>query len=214
MAETVLNASLRGRVGKGGSRSLRREEKIPAVVYGKSLETCSMVVDPKELKTALSTEDGMNVLITLKGEGPFDGKVVILKDMQVHPIRRDLQHADFQVIDLTQKFLVMVPVQPVGKSAGEKEGGQLQIVRHELEVYCLPTAIPKAIEVDVTALNIGDVVHIEDIPLEGDIEIPHDVNFTVLTVVGIMAEEEEEEEGEEEVGEVAEEGDAEASEEE
>jgi len=193
---------------------LRREEKIPAVVYGKGLETCSLVVDPKELKTALSTEDGMNGLITLKGEGPFDGKVVILKDMQVHPIRRDLRHADFQIIDLKQKFLVMVPVQPVGKSEGEKEGGQLQIVRHELEVYCLPTAIPQAIEIDVSALNIGDVVHVEDISLEGDIEIPHDVNFTVLTVVGIKAEEEEEaEEGEEETGEVAEAGAEEASDE-
>lgn len=213
MAETVLNASLRERVGKGGSRTLRREEKIPAVVYGKGLESCSMVVDPKELKNALSTADGMNVLITLKGDGPFDGKVVILKEVQTHPIRRDLQHADFQVIDLKQKFLVMVPVQPVGKSEGEKAGGQLQIVRHELEVYCLPTAIPQAIEIDVNALNIGDVVHVEDISVEGDIEIPHDVNFTVLTVVGIKAEEEEVEEGEEEAGEVAEAGAEEAPEE-
>lgn len=214
MAETVLNATLRERVGKGGSRSLRREEKIPAVVYGRGFETSSLIVDPKELKAALSTEAGMNALITLKGDGLFDGKVVILKDMQVHPIRRDLQHADFQVIDLSQKILVMVPVQPVGKSEGEQMGGQLQVVRQKLEVSCLPTAIPQAIEVDVNGLNIGDVVHVEDIQLEGDIEVPHDVNFTVLTVVGIKAEEEEVEEGEEEAGEVAEEGAEEASEEE
>jgi large subunit ribosomal protein L25 len=198
MAETVLNVSLRERLGKGGARSLRRDSQIPAVVYGAELETCSLIVDPKELRQALATESGLNTLMTLKGEGPFDGKVVILKDMQEHPIRRDLVHVDFQAINLKEKILVLVPIQTIGKSEGEKEGGQLQMVRHELEVYCLPTAIPQSIEVDVTAMNIGDVLHVEDIPVPEGVEIPHDVNFTVLTVVGIQAEEEEEvEEGEE-----------------
>jgi large subunit ribosomal protein L25 len=201
MAETVLNVSLRDRLGKGGSRALRREALAPAVVYGKGMEACSLVVDPKALQQALATEAGLNTLITLKGDGPFDGKVVILKDMQQHPIRRDLLHVDFQAIDLKEKVLVMVPVQTVGKSEGEKMGGQLQVIRHELEVSCLPTAIPKAIEIDVTALNIGDVVHIEDVSVQGDMELPHDVNFTVLTVVGVKAEEEEVAEGEEEVAE-------------
>jgi large subunit ribosomal protein L25 len=203
MAETVLNASLRERLGKGGARSLRRETMIPAVVYGKNVETCSLMVDPKALRLALATDAGLNALITLKGDGPFDGKVVILKDMQEHPIRRDLLHVDFQAIDLKEKVLVMVPVQTIGKSEGEKAGGQLQIIRHELEVHCLPTAIPKAIEIDVTALDIGDVVHVQDIPLHGDIELPHDVNFTVLTVSGVKGEEEGEEaaEGAEEAAE-------------
>jgi len=217
MAETVLNVSLRERLGKGGSRALRREALAPAVVYGKGMETCSLVVDPKALRQALATEAGLNVLITLKGDGPFDGQVVILKDMQESPIRRDLLHADFQAIDLKEKILVMVPVQTIGTSVGEKEGGQLQVVRHELEVSCLPTAIPKVIEIDVTALNIGDVVHIEDIPIPEDVELLHDVNFTVLTVVAIMAEEEEVVEGEEEVvaeGVEGEEAAAETSEEE
>jgi large subunit ribosomal protein L25 len=197
MAETVLNVSLRERLGKGGARSLRRDSQIPAVVYGAELETCPLIVNPKELRQALATESGLNTLMTLKGEGPFDGKVVILKDLQEHPIRRDLVHVDFQAINLKKKILVLVPVQTIGKSLGEQEGGQLQLVRHELEVYCLPTAIPQAIEIDVTAMKIGDVLHIEEIPVPEGVEIPHDVNFTVLTVVGIQAEEEEVAEGEE-----------------
>lgn len=197
MAETVLNVSLRDNVGKGNSRALRREGLAPAVVYGRGLETCSLVVEPKELHKVLSTDAGLNALITLKGDGPFDGKVVIVKDLQEDPIKRDILHVDFKTIDLKEKISVLVPVHTIGQSAGEKEGGQLQVVRHELEVYCLPTAIPRAIEVDVTALEIGDVVHIEDVPLEPGVEVPHDVNFTVVTVVGLRPEEEEEVEEEE-----------------
>jgi large subunit ribosomal protein L25 len=80
-------------------------------------------------------------------------------------------------------------VHVVGKSKGEKLGGQLQIIRHELEVVCLPANIPTAINIDVTSLNIGDVVHIEDVQLPAGTEVPHEVNFTVITVTGHKAEE-------------------------
>jgi large subunit ribosomal protein L25 len=191
MAQTELKVTLRERVGKGGSRSLRRQELLPAVVYGKGMEPCAITVDPKQLEKAIDTESGWNTLITLKGEGVFDGKIVILKDMNLDPIRRDPVHADFQAIDINQRVHVMVPVHPVGKSAGEKLGGNLQVIRHELEVTCLPTAIPDAIEVDVTAMKIGDVLHVEDIVLPQGVKASHDVNFTVITVTGHKAEEEE-----------------------
>jgi len=203
MAQAELNVTQRDGIGKGSARALRRQELVPAVVYGKGVEPCAITVEPKALKKAIATEAGWNTLITLKGEGAFDGKVVILKDMQVDPIRRDIQHADFQVIDLSKKVHVMVPVHPVGKSAGEKVGGSLQIIRHELEVVCLPAAIPGSIEVDVTALNIGDVMHVEDLVLPTGTEVPHDVNFTVITVTGHKPEEEEGEAAEEEAGEEA-----------
>jgi large subunit ribosomal protein L25 len=198
MAETELNVTLRDGIGKGGARALRRQNLVPAVVYGRGLEPCAVTVEPKALKKAIATESGWNTLITLKGEGAFSGKVVILKDMQVDAIRRDVQHADFQVIDLKKKVHVLVPVHPVGKSEGEKVGGSLQIIRHELEVFCLPSAIPGAIEVDVTSLNIGDVLHVEDLVLPTGVEVPHEVNFTVITVTGHKAEEGEEGAAEEE----------------
>ena len=204
MAKSVLNVETRVRIGKGGARKVRQDGLVPAVVYGKGVEPLNLRLDPKALQQAVATEAGWNTLITLKGDGPFDGLVVILKDMQIDAIRRNPTHIDFLAIDLKKTLAVMVPVQPVGKSQGEIEGGTLQLVRHEIEVYCLPTNIPTSIEIDVTALNIGEVVHIDEVSLPEGVESQHDVNFTVLTVVGRMAEEVEvDEEGEEGVEAVA-----------
>lgn len=196
MAQSELNVTNRDRTGKGVARTLRREGLIPATVYGRGLEPCSIIVEPKALKAAIATEAGWNTLITLKGDGAFSGKVVILKDLQVDAIRRNMKHADFQVIDMKKKVHVMVPVHTIGKSAGEKVGGNLQVIRHELEVVCLPTAIPSAIEVDVTDMEIGDVLHIADLALPAGIEVPHEVNFTVITLTGRTVEEEGTEEAE------------------
>ena len=190
MAQSQLSVAPRAGTGKGSARALRRAGLVPGVVYGKGLAACTVAIDPKALKQAIATEAGWNTLITLQGDGPFDGKVVILKDLQVHPLRRDMTHVDFQAVDLNQKVHVMVPVHVVGKSQGEKTGGQLHIIRHELEVVCLPSDIPPSINIEVAALNIGDVVHIEDVALPAGTEVPHEVNFTVITVTGHKAEEE------------------------
>lgn len=189
MATAELKIVSRSRVGKGGARGSRREGLIPAVVYGKGMKSCSVAVAPKDLKMAIATEAGWNTLITLKGEGAFDGKVVILKDLQVGAIRREPMHADFQVIDMNQEIHVMVPVRPLGKSEGEKLGGSLQVIRKELEVVCLPNAIPSSIDVDISAMKIGDVLHVDDIVLPDGVTIPHEVNFTVITCTGHKAEE-------------------------
>lgn len=190
MAQGELKVLSRQGTGKGNARSLRRQGLAPAVVYGKGIEPCAIALVPKELKKAIATPAGWNTLLTLQGEGAFAGRMVILKDMQVDAISRSILHADFQVIDRKTKINVMVPVHPIGKSVGEKDGGNLQLIRHELEVLSLPEAIPAAIEVDVTQLKIGDVVHIEDLVLPAGVTVPHDVNFTVITVTGHKAEEE------------------------
>jgi large subunit ribosomal protein L25 len=188
MATAILSVAKREKTGKGISRQLRREGKMPAVVYGVGLEPCPIIVDPKELKEAITTEAGWNTLITLKGNGQFDGKSVILKDLARSAIKQEPMHADFHAIDMKRTVSVMVPVHPIGKSAGEKEGGNLEIIRHELEVICLPTAIPSAIEIDVTGLQIGDVLHLSDVALPAGVSLPADVNFTVITCTGHQAE--------------------------
>ena len=197
MAQSELQVTARENVGKGAARSLRRQGLVPAVVYGKGFDPCTITVDPKALKAALANEAGLNTLITLKGDGAFAGKTVLLADSQVHNIRRDLEHVDFKTVDVTVQTSVMVPVVTLGTPAGEKLGGTLNLIRHELEVLCLPTAIPKAIELDVTALDIGDVIHVEEIAVPEGVTIPFDVNFTVATCMGRAAEEVEEVEGEE-----------------
>ena len=121
--------------------------------------------------------------------------------MQKHPVSRTVLHLDLYEVSMDQKIKVMVPVVTTGKSAGVEVGGTLQIIRRELEVFCLPDQIPENITIDITALEIGDSFHVEDLPLEDTVEIPADVNFTILTILSPTAEEEEEVEGEEEEGE-------------
>jgi large subunit ribosomal protein L25 len=184
MAKSAMQITQRDATGKGAARSIRRQGLIPAIIYGKGAQPCAVTVEPKALTAAVNTEAGWNTLITLQGEGVLNGQVVIVKDLQRHAIRQEVTHVDFQFINLQNVVHVMVPVHPVGKSIGEKNGGNLQVIRHELEVVCLPDAIPDAIEVDVTNLDIGDTLHIEDLVLPAGTQVPHDVNFTVITVTG------------------------------
>ena len=184
MAQAELNVALRERVGKGGARSARRDGLVPGVVYGPNMEPCPVSVEPKALATAVGGDAGWNTLLTLKGDGSFDGVFAIVKDMQVDAIRRNTTHVDFQAIDASKPASFMVPVNIVGKSIGEKEGGNLQVIRKELEAFCLPTAIPDCIDISVDGMNIGDTVHIDDVVVPEGVELPHDVNFTVITLIG------------------------------
>ena len=201
MAQVELNVELREGTGKGVARKLRAVGKIPAVVYGKDIDPTTIVVSPKELQAAISGEAGINTLLTLKGVAGLEGKLVVLKDAELHPLRRDMVCADFQAINLQEKSSFMIPVATVGTSAGQKMGGSLQLIRHELEVMCLPTEVPQHIEIDVTALEIGDTVHIEEVKAPANVELVFDVNFTVVTIVGHKAETEETEETEEDAAE-------------
>ena len=210
MDQAELNVEIREKSGKGVARKLRSAGKLPAVVYGKGFEPTPITVEPKELEAAISGEAGLNTLITLQGAAELAGKVVILKDADIHPLRRDMISADFHAINLTEKASFMVPINVVGTAVGQKEGGTLQLVRNELEVLCLPTQVPQAIDIDVTELAVGDTVHINEVVAPEGVELVHDVNFTVLTLSIVKAEvevsEEEDLEAAEEV--VAEGGEA------
>lgn len=188
MAQSQMQVLARNGVGKGVARKLRANNLIPAIVYGKGEEPCPISVEPKALQAAIATKAGWNTLITLKGQGGFDGKVVILKDLQKNPIKGFMLHADFETVNMNKELHILVPVHVSGTAIGEKEGGTLQIIRHELECYCLPKDIPEAILIDVAALKIGDVLHIDDITLPAGVTVPRDVNFTVVTVAGHKAE--------------------------
>lgn len=197
MAQAELNVEIRENAGKGVARKLRAAGMVPAVVYGRGMEPTAITVDPKALEQAIDTDSGWNTLLTLKGAKEVEGKVVVLKDLDLHAIRRTMVCADFHAIDMQKKVSFMVPVNTIGTSIGEKEGGTLQVIRKELEVICLPTEIPQSIDIDVSELVIGTVLHIEDVAVPEGTEIPYDVNFTVITVKGHTEEIEDIEEGEE-----------------
>lgn len=196
-----LKSTVRTERGNGPARRLRREGKIPAVLYGPQKEPVSLTVQVGDLETALKRNKGSQLLLNLIIQnGGETTRTALLKELQVHPLTRNFIHADFYEIDMNRKIRVSVPVVAVGRSKGVEDGGILQIIRRELEVFCYPNQIPENIEIDVTDLDIGDAVHIEELQAKGDVEYPADVNFTVLTIVGAQAEEaaaegEEDEEG-------------------
>jgi large subunit ribosomal protein L25 len=148
------------------------------------------VIDSKELTKALQTEAGENVLIDLdirKGN-QLDRKVVMLKDIQIDPLQRITLHTDFYEVAMDELVIVEVPVHLVGKPEGTKMGGILEQVRRVIQVQCLPGDIPKSIDIDVSALMIGDSIHIQDIQVE-KAKIISDTNFTIATVVPPVVEE-------------------------
>ena len=194
------NLSAKSRTSKGNSpaRALRREGAIPAVIYGPGKDAVSLSVGIYDLEQVLKAARSGQVFVNLAIEGG-DTRKAMLKELQRHPVKGNFIHADFYEIAMDRKVNVMIPITTVGKSQGVEMGGMLQIIRRELEAWCMPSDIPENIVIDITNLGMGESVHVEDIELEGDVELIHDVNFTVLTVLsGRKAEEEEAEEGEEE----------------
>ena len=193
-----ISANQRTTRGNGPARVLRREGQIPAILYGPDSEPTSIAVNTHELEILLKSSTSGQVFVKLNIDGVGERKA-LLKELQRHPVSGRFIHADFYEVAMDRKIRAMVPVTTRGKSAGVEMGGMLQIIRRELEVLCLPDDIPETFEIDITELDMGESVHVEDIPLEGDVEIPHEVNFTILTILsGRKAEEEAvDEEGEE-----------------
>jgi large subunit ribosomal protein L25 len=191
---------------------------MPAVLYGPQTKSVLLSVDIKELELILKKGNiGSLILDLVIQNGEKITKPAMIKEFQSHPVSGNFLHIDFYEIDMQRKINVMIPVVTKGHSVGVEIGGLLQIVRREIEVLCMPGDIPEAFEIDITDLDIGDSVHVEEIPLGDNIELPADVNFTILTIVSPKVEEVEEEEedleGEEAAAE-GEEGEASESEEE
>lgn len=114
-------------------------------------------------------------------------KTVMIKEIQTAPLTRNFLHMDLYEVDMKRKLTVTVPIVTTGISKGVEAGGTLQIIRRELEVNCLPTDIPEQVTVDISDLEIGDSIHVNELKVDGEVEIPFDVNFTILTVVAPKA---------------------------
>ncbi len=188
----TLEAQSRENTGKGAARALRREGRVPAILYGSTQQAAKIVLPLKELTLEYSKGSFFNKIVDIK----LDGKTVqaLPRDVQTHPVSDIIEHADFQRVDSNTVIHVFVPVKVVNqeKSPGLKRGGVLNIVRHEIELLCKPTDIPAFIEVNVQGTEIGTSVHINDIKLPSDVKTAiKDRNFTVVTIAGRSKEEEE-----------------------
>jgi large subunit ribosomal protein L25 len=236
MAENAtLKASLRDETGKGAARRLRSAGLIPAVVYGRDEETRALTLDAHEFEMLVKEHSLDTTLVELEIEQGGKKKAnkirTLVVEVQAHPYKPEVLHVDFQQIHAGETVTVEVPILLEGTAEGVREGGVLQHVMHVVELTCDVDAIPESFTVDVSALDIGDSVHISDLEIPEGVELLVDPKRTICTVAAptvlelpeeeeealepelVGAEGEELEEGEEPAAEAGEEPEAEAEEE-
>ena len=209
MSENVLAVELRDGTGKGVTRKIRRAGRVPAVIYGHGKATLSLSLDPKSLESILKASDaGVNTLIGLEGDSAISGKTVLVKELQRDPVDGFLMHADLFEVDPEEKIAISVPVHVVGIAEGITMGGILDHALREVELECLPSAIPDAIELDVTALSLGDSIHVRDLVVGEGISVRTHEELPVVSVILPTVVEEEPEVSDEELEGEAAEGEA------
>ena len=183
-----IAVEVRENAGKGVARKLRAAGRIPAVLYGQGRDPISLDLEPRVLERLLHDE-GHNALFDLSGASSVSGRTVLVKALQRHPVRGDLMHADFFEIDADQKITVSVSLHLVGTPVGvAMDGGLLDHSIRELELDCLPRAIPESIDVDVTELHLGETLHVSDIATPDGVEIRTNAELGVVSVVAPRAE--------------------------
>lgn len=207
MAQLILNAHKRNTTGKGAARKLRRDKLVPAVFYGPKAAATMLSVSYSDLQAIIRSTTSENIILQLRIESDkgSDTHSVILKELQVDPIKPLYYHADFYEIAMDKELTLNIALHLVGSPVGVTKGGVLQHVRRDLQVSCLPSDMVESIEVDVSSLDIGDAVHVKDIVLPGGIKVLEELDETVAVVaMPHVAAEKVEEEVVEEAGEKAE----------
>ena len=203
MAQYQLAATVRDKMGKEAAKKMRREKNIPGIFYGPKSEPVMLSFKDGDLRKILKTSASENIImgLQLQSEKGTETKMVMLKELQSDPIKDSYIHADFYEISMDKELTLNIPIILVNTPVGVSNGGILQHVRRELTISCLPDKVIESIEVDVSALEIGESLHIEDVVLPEGITTSQEGRLTVAVVNAptVSEEEEVEEEGEEEV---------------
>jgi large subunit ribosomal protein L25 len=179
-----LTVKRRNTTGKGVSRKLRAQGRLPGICYGSKIEPISVDFDGRAFKASLDPARRQNTVIdlTIEADGqPAQSMPVMVKEYQIHPIRREITHVDFVAVDLTQAVTVEVPLAFTGKAKGLVDGGTLHVVRHALEIRCKPSDIPNQIEIDVSDMGVGAVMHVSDLVLPAGIAAALPPRLTIIT---------------------------------
>ena len=189
MSDTLtLSAETRERAGKGASRAMRREGRVPAVVYGNKQQPLSIHLEEKALVKAMANGHFMNTVVMIDGVG--ENVRTLPKDVQFHPVTDRPLHVDFLRIGEHASVTVAVPVVFVDEEAspGLKRGGVLNVVRHDLEITCDAAEIPDQIEISLSGLDVGDAIHISNVVLpQGAVATIEERDFTIATIVAPSA---------------------------
>lgn len=196
MSQLTLAAQIRKERGKGAARKLRQNEKIPVIFYGPKAEPTALAVDYPELARVIKESGSENAIFNLifdAGRGTETRKAMI-KELMVDPVKDTYLHADFYEISMDTEITVNVAIRLMNTPVGVTNGGVLEHIRRELMVSCLTDKLVEAIEIDVSGLDIGEAVHVEDIDLPEGIHTEEDSHLTVAVVSAPAAEVEEVEE--------------------
>jgi large subunit ribosomal protein L25 len=184
-----IRVDARDKKRKRDAKRLLREGKIPGILYGPKTPAVSLALDKREFSSRVADLEGSH-LVRLKSESSaLADKVALVKAMQYHPISGDVIHTDLYEVDLTAKITVNVPLHFVGKAEGVVRGGILQPIVREIEVECLPLDIPAFFDVDVSRLDIGDSVHVEELTIPEGVKAVYESNFPLVAVVPPTVEE-------------------------
>ena len=190
--EATLEAVKRTGRGKNEARRLRAAGQVPAVIYGAqkagdAIAPVQVAVSPKEMMRILHSASGVNTLITLNGPGESTQKVLV-REFQLDPVTQQLLHADFYRVNLERKIAVKVPVVLHGEPRGVKQqGGVLEFLHKEIEVECLPTAIPEHVDLDVAGLELGQAIYMKDVAANASWSPLSDADLMLVHVVSVKA---------------------------
>lgn len=189
--QVALQSRTRPGNGKGEARALRRAGRVPAIAYGTGLEPTALSVDGLELYHALHTEAGTNAIVRLDLDG--DTHLALAREVHRHPVKRHILHVDFVTVSRNVKVTVDVPLHLQGEAPGVEEGGVADLTLFTLPVEVLPLEVPSEIVVDISSMQIGDVLRVADLDLPAGVETLEDPERTVVTVTPPQLEEPEEE---------------------
>lgn len=181
MATLTLSASPRTATGRGAARKTKAQGKVPGIMYGKSVQPTNLTFDAKEVSKLLSHAASENVLVDVQ----MDGKVqmALLQEVQHHPLSRRIMHLDLHAVAENETLHAHVPIEPFGEPAGVKTGGgNLDQSLRKLDLECQPRALPSIIRVDVSALKLGESIHVRDLQLPEGVKAKVDGAITVFVV--------------------------------
>ena len=192
MAKQVkLKAEPRTNVGRSAVRKLKARGIIPAVIYGAKDKPLPLQVAARDINAMMSHASGENVLVELEIAGEKSNRTALVQEVQHSPVGGDIVHLDFHSISMDETIQAEVPLEPIGTANGVKNfGGLLEQSLRALTVECLPRDLPDRITVDVSALNIGDSIHVRDIPLPAGIKVKVQADLTAFSVLAPVVEEE------------------------
>ncbi len=182
MSELLLSAETGRKEGTRPSRRLRREGKVPAVVYGLDADPVAVSVEWPALRQALTTDAGLNALITLQIEG--EDHLSVIKDLQRHPVRRDVIHVDFLRVRADQEIEVSVPLSLIGEALEvTRADGMVDQTMYELTIMVKPTEVPEQIEVDISELQLGDSIKVADVALPDGVTATADPDYAIASAL-------------------------------